>query len=502
LFGAITVLGVETAKLEAVVSKLQQQDYFRLLGVRRSSTDDELIEALETRLEEYGGLEQGADSPSVRKARKEISTHLEDAHAVLSDAVEKNIYSRALQLGLDFSQPDVRKKLRHEYLVARGKSLLASEEYDEATEVLLDAVKLAPEDPVTHIHLGWSQFLGSEKSADDAITGIARVEQALKLTPSSDLAYLTIGKIQSLSGDLAGAKKNLGRATELNGDNHEAWAQLRLLNQRKVGPEIQFKMELKQGLGPTLIMAIAALLILYAGANVIGGGAAEWPDIASAKQTGKTGDAEYQMALAVRERLQGEVDYRVPEAKRVMGNVEYYYLMDDTWFWMRRAILLLFALIGLFAINREKGSTISVLGKNSSWVLMGIPYGLIIGFLSAPPQTPTEFGPLMAMTTFHVLAEQLFFFAFVGRSLIKALPDPVPAVAMTAVIFGLHQLTFFATLQSPTQMMLTGTLQVAAFGGGAYAILLWRSGGLLAPMLAQLVVHATMMTRAVLVTMA
>ena len=499
--GVISVAGVESEKLKSVLKRIQKLDYFRLFSVRRSSTEEELINALERKLEEFGALENADDTPSVKKVRSQIAEYLESAHAVLVDPTEKSIYSRALQMGQDFNQPDVRRKLRQEYLVSRGKSLLASEEYEGAIEALEQALKAGSEDPVIHISLGWAQFLASDRANSAASDAIARVEVALKIEPASDHAHLTIGKIYRLMGDMPKAKKHLGKATEINGDNHEAWAQLRLLNQRKASPGVQLKMEFQQGLASTLFMALLTLGVLYAGANVVGGGATQWPDVSRASSAGADSSSEKALAERVRLRLQGEVETAVPDSQRVQGNIEYYYLADDSWFWMRRGLLLFLAFLGIFALNREKGSEIPVLGENSGWVLLAIPYGLIIGFLSIPPQTPTPYGTLMGMTAVHVVAEQLFFMAFVGRSLLKAIPEPVPAIVLTGLIFGLHQLTFFATLNAPVQSMLTGTLQVAAFGGGAYGFLLWRSGGIMAPMVAHLVVHATMMSRAVLVNM-
>ena len=101
------------------------------------------------------------------------------------------------------------------------------------------------------------------------------------------------------------------------------------------------------------------------------------------------------------------------------------------------------------------------------------------------------------MTFVHVLAEQLFFFGFIGRMLTKSLDSPALAVGLTAVIFGAHQLTYYSTLQRETTLMFQGIAQMAAFAGGAYALLWWASGGLLAPFIAHFLINGLMMFRAV-----
>ena len=142
---------------------------------------------------------------------------------------------------------------------------------------------------------------------------------------------------------------------------------------------------------------------------------------------------------------------------------------------------LVMGIIGVVAIARRRLSDIRLIEKGFGWLLLGTLYGIIVGFLSPLPMTPTGLGPALGMMASHALAEQLFFTGFVGLSLLDRTPSPAMALLITAALFGLHQLTFFATLSLPPSVMLTGVLQMTAFAGGAYAFLMWRTNGILAP---------------------
>ena len=125
------------------------------------------------------------------------------------------------------------------------------------------------------------------------------------------------------------------------------------------------------------------------------------------------------------------------------------------------------------------------------WVVAAIPYGVGVGLLSSI-STTSSLGTLAGMSFFNVLAEQVFFIWFVGYGLLKALENQqVGAVALTAGLFAAYQLTFFAVLNSPVQTMVLDVARIGAFIGGASAIFLWRSGGVVAQFLLQLALAMT-----------
>ncbi len=501
-FGVVRAGDEALQELEGVLDRLQAADFFGVLEVRRAAGEAEIQRACEQKLQTFGAEPQPDDSPVVAAVRQRIKGVLERARRTLCDPRERALYERSQQLGLDFDQLEVRQRVEYEYEIKEGKSLLTQQRYGEARNAFAAAARLVPDDPECYVHMGWAQFLDSPRDGDAAHAAIELVNRALKMSSDLDSAYLTIGKIYRLAGQVQVAEDNLRRAIELNPHNLEAQSELRLLFTRELdsGPKINLSIGSK--LARTLAYAAVVCVLMYVGANLIPGGATQWPDVsaqavaAKAKEAGEAADFQLQLTQAQRARLQPEVDLTVPKDKQVMGNVEYHFMLEDAWWWIRRALLLVLGIIGIAFVSRQRD--VDILGESVSWAFLGIPYGILIGFLSYPPPTPTEMGPVLGMTAFHVVAEQIFFFGFVGRALLEEFEEPLPAVSLTALLFGLYHLTFFATLTLPAVQMVQQVLMVSAFAGGAYAALLWRSGGIVAPLMCHLAVNATFMVRSVL----
>lgn len=501
--GVLRVGGAEIDTLEAVLHALEATDFYRMLDVRRAASAEEVETAYRRKVIEYQAASRPDEAEAMRRLRDKIAATLDRARSTLSDPTERAMYERAVQLGLDFDQPEVRRRLEHEQLVQQGNALVRQQKYTEAFDAFSRAGTLIPDDPQVYVQLGWTRFLASDRTRDAAGDAIADIERALRLSRENDDAYVTMGKIHRLTGDMQQAEADLRRAIEINPHNNEAQSELRMLFTRELnqGSRLKIDLSVTRGLVPVIVVAVVTLLALYLGANVVPGGATMWPDVetaraqASGQESG--GGTEAELYAAVVERLRGVVDLKVPPAKQVMGNVEYYYLVDDTWWWVRRGMMLVIGLLGIVLINREKLSDIKFFGKQPAWIMAALPYGLLLGFLTPIPDTPTAMWPALGMALFHVLAEVVFFFVFLARGLLKNLDEPLLAVAITFVLYGLYRATFFATLAAPGTVMLEDILQGAAFIGGVYTLLAWRSGGIFAPLLAHLLLIGLMMVRAV-----
>ncbi len=490
----------DTGSIQTAGVALKQQNFFERLGLRRGAQQEDVDAAYEAKRVELEVEPQDGDDGSAQRMRRAVDALLIEARDTLRDDIHRIAYNRSLQTGVDFSDAGVRTQLLRETYLTQGRSLVNNRDYAEAVDVLAKAIELAPREAEAHILFGWATFLASDESVEAAEKAVASVRRALDFAKDSDHAYLVIGKIYRLVGNRDAARTHLNKATQINGDNGEAWAQLRLLNTQKdsVGG-LNLKLDLGQGIAVIVCFALLIIGGLYACANLVPGGANQWPMVGEGAQvnTGQMSADEAQLTRQVQERLQGKVDYVIPKAKRVVGNVESFYLVEDAWFWLRRILLIVFALVGITLISKENLNEVPIFGERAGLVFLAVPYGLVVGFLSPLPMTPTGLGPILGMTALHVIAEQLFFFAFVGRALLKDSDNPLLGVFLIALLFGLHQLTYFIVLEAPTSVMLTGVAQMTAFAGGAYALLLWRSGGILAPMIAHFIINAVMMTRSV-----
>ncbi|MCA9540435.1 MAG: DUF4388 domain-containing protein, partial [Myxococcales bacterium] len=265
VFGVLHVGGAEVEALDKIVGSLQTMDYFRLLDVRRAASPDEITTAFRRKMVEYHGQPTPGDSAAVQRTRERIAATLERARATLSNPEVRPLYERALQLGLDYHQPEVRQRLEHEQLVAKGRALLAQQAYQEAFETFARAAGLMPDDARIFTQIGWARFLASDHGKEAAAEAIADVERALRVTGDQDEAYMTIGKIHRLSGDLAAAEDYLRRSIELNPHNNEAQSELRLLFTRELqrgGPKIKIDLSSAAGAGAVLGVAVVVLALL------------------------------------------------------------------------------------------------------------------------------------------------------------------------------------------------------------------------------------------------
>lgn len=484
--GAIAVGEESVAELEETLARLQGLDYFAALGVGRDFASATIPQAHRARLEALGALPQPGDSPAAARLREKIKHILDQAARTLADPDERAMYERAMAVGLDFEQPEVRQRLEYEHFLNRGRGALARQQYDEARQAFARAAERMPEEPMIYVHLGWAQFLAGPRTPESAREAIRQVERGLKLSSELDQAYLTIGKIHRLVGQKDEAEANLRRATELNPQNAEAQSELRQIFIRDITSKKKTAVKLELGSGLAAVLAVAgvtivALIVLGA---FVPGGAAEWPRV---DQT-------------MPERWVGKDAFVVPPEKRVLGNVESYFLTDDAWWWGRRIALMAVAFVGIFGIRRLKAGEFPFFGKNAGWVFAAIPYGVLVGFLS-PIQLQVvgrDLSTLLGMTAFYVVAEQLFFIGFLLFALLKEWREPLYAIGLTAVLFGVYHMSYFHIFDQPLGLMISDLARIGAFGGGAYALLAWRSGGLFAPLLCHLLVVGTMITRSVL----
>lgn len=480
-FGLLGVGEAALLSLDAALARLQTEHAYDVLRLPRGATSEQVAAAAEVQLEERGGRAQSGDSAAVARARDKIRSIIEQAARVLADEDTRAMYDRALQLGLDFEQPEVRLRIEYEHWLTRGKALLVQQKYQDARRAFLAASQKMPEDPMVYVHLGWSQFLGSNRDKGAAYEAIREVERALRLSNELDVAHATVGKIHRLAGNLKEAEDCLRRAIQLNPHNNEAQSELRLIFARELdgkGPKgnrstsVAFESQLARS-AAVFVVVFAALFGL---ANHLGGGVTVWPD--------GLVDPDNRLLASLRE---------VPAALQVIGNLEHYYDVADPWWWARRGTLLVVGLLGMIFIVRDRPT---IAGPGVAFALLGIVYGVLSGFLSGTPRQLSPLGIVLGMSAFHVLVEQIFFIGFLFRAFQKDLGNGGQATALTGLCYGIYQCSYVAVYSEPVSFIISNILQVGAFGGAVYAALAWRSGGMLAPFLTHLVVNTTMMVRA------
>ena len=281
-YGVVHAGDAAIGALETTLRRLQGMHYFAMLDVRRGASADDVATGFKKALVEHGADPADGDSAATAQLRQKVRNLLEDARRTLASDRSRPVYERALQLGLDYHQPEVRKRIEHEHLVAEGRSLLTQQHYDEARAAFVAASEQMPDDPGIYVQIGWAQFLGSEQNQLAAEKAVREVQRGLKLSNDLAEAYLTIGKIYRLAENEQDAESNLRKAIELDPHNQVAQSELRLLFSRELGKKgggPSLDIQLGSDLAKIVLTALVASGLLFVGANVLGGGAQMWPDI-------------------------------------------------------------------------------------------------------------------------------------------------------------------------------------------------------------------------------
>jgi Flp pilus assembly protein TadD len=455
--GAVGVSGEELGALQKALDTLQGQDYFDALGVTPTDGPEAVQAAAAARLTALGADTDASDNAAVAKLKERIRTTIAQAEGVLTDARERAIYVRSLELGLDFDAQEVRLRLDFEFLVQQGRTQMQAQQYEAARQTFQQAAERMPDEPSVYVELGWAFFLGSPRDASAAETAIAQIDRGLRLASELDSAYLTIGKIARLINDdkraEAGIKLDIGSS------------------------------------GPLPAMFLLWLAItggMLALSNYAPALESEWPD--------RTAPAVHEEMLA--DRQNRDAVYTIPAELQVMGVLEYYYLPQDAWFWGRRILLLLCGVVGVLAIRKEAFGDQPFVASNGLVLFFAVPFGILSGFLSYHAGSPTALAPLIGMAVLHVLAEQVFFVWFIARTLLKEMEEKLIACVIAGLLYGLYQLSFTALFNEPFLTSMRFSLQMGAAGGLAYAVMVWQNGGYLSAFLAQLAAVLTMLIRA------
>lgn len=539
-YGAIALGGRQTRELTEQLASLQRKSYFDVLNVRMGADEATLKAAHAARRAALGLDDPSRQVGAAGRARQQIGALLDQALNTLTRPHERAVYARAQQMGVDLADPASRRLVELDEYMAVGHSALQTRDFAAAREAFAAAVERAGDDPRPFVQLGWARFLEAGHDAPAVKPAIKEVQRALKIQPEFDTAWLYIGKIERMAGDKQAAEDALRKAIAINPNNAEAQSELRLIFQRELGSsKKQLDIQMPTGVIAAIgAWAIAAIGLFFV-ANFIAGGLTLWPEptqhtqtapnsamqetidlvnlrlhhseaelITAAKELGAkfAGDQAEAMAYLAKYKIEDirealAATRRVPPEQQRVGNAEYYHQADDLFWWGRRGVLILLGLALILAIRRSVDLEYGLLGEGGGrWVLAAIPYGAAVGVLSVPyANVATPVGMLMAMALVHAVAEQVFFSGFINRTLLAELDKPWAAVVVGGLLYGLYQVSYFHVFHWPAGTMALTVLSLGVFVGGASAFLLWRSGGLLAPMLAHVTFTSVLLLRSGLI---
>jgi CheY-like chemotaxis protein/tetratricopeptide (TPR) repeat protein len=125
------------------------------------------------------------------------------------------------------------RALEAESWFRKGRDLLKTKKYDKAAEAFGMSAHLDPTEGEYVAHLGYTLYLlkpNDETVRKEALEDIAR---GIKLSPDRELAYVYLGRIFKVKGDLENAEKMFRRALKIRPHCREAAQELRLIEMRE-----------------------------------------------------------------------------------------------------------------------------------------------------------------------------------------------------------------------------------------------------------------------------
>ena len=278
--------------------------------------------------------------------------------------------------------------------------------------------------------------------------------RALRLGDQNPLAHAIMSRVSDLEGHEALRTRHSNLAIELAGDNHPRLQEVYFVLDAEQRAK---RAALRDARDPLPILLLAATLvaaIFYMG-NIIG-----------------------------------------------LGEQEYFYQIEDPFWWTRRVVLLLMGIVGASILKRES-MTDSIARyfrpNHPIFFLYAIGIGLVVGYFSPIQRVEGIAVAILGMTVIHVLAEEVFFRGLIFDGIRDRVEDINLTIFLSAAIFGFYHITYWNFFFETTFLMkFYWCFLIMIFAGIPYAWLRARSRSLWAPFACHLVVNGFMMVRSIL----
>jgi CheY-like chemotaxis protein/curved DNA-binding protein CbpA len=223
------------ARLTALADQMRDQNYFEILGVDDSSSEEVLKAAYQKRASQLHPDNFRRAGDAVVHLASEIFAQINLAYQTLTDSRRRSEYVLDQRKGKRDAdrQRESEQALEAEVQFQEGQRLLAQRAYERALEVFGRALQLYPDAGEYHSHYGWTLHLCHPDQPDIAAEAIEHVRRGIKLAGQRETSYLFMGRLCKVIGRVELAEKMFARAVQLEPGCVEALRELRLINLRR-----------------------------------------------------------------------------------------------------------------------------------------------------------------------------------------------------------------------------------------------------------------------------
>ncbi len=223
------------ARLTAQVDQMHNQNYFEILGVDDSATEEQLRAAFEKRAAHLHPDQYRRSGEAVAHLASEVFAQLNQAYQTLADPRRCSEYVLDQRKGERDAERQKKSEqaLEAEVRFQEGQRLLAQRAYERALVVFGRALELYPDAGEYHAHYGWTLHLCHPDQPDIAYEAIEHVRRGIKLAGQRETSYLFLGRLCKVIGRVEVAERMFARAVQLEPGCVEALRELRLINLRQ-----------------------------------------------------------------------------------------------------------------------------------------------------------------------------------------------------------------------------------------------------------------------------
>jgi membrane protease YdiL (CAAX protease family)/tetratricopeptide (TPR) repeat protein len=536
--------------LTALRDRLAGQPALERLGLKGEVAAEDIGRAAQALGRQLDGRIQGDSDPQVNKMAQAIRKLLRDAVGQLSDPMERFIIGRASDLGVDPSTPDNRTYLETLYHKDCGFSAFDEERWHDALPHLDTLVAAQP----NNWDAVWRQAVTLYR-CDPLRTqeALASLRSTISEVPNNPDPVRALGELTMDLGRRGEAVDLLKKALALKpGDKATKRALATALGSSSAEPAKSAKGTTKEKRSRTKkgeastsgdedhdndrLGVIKVAVVFGVAFAFLSQGAMASPDpcFPAGEQEylynpsvyydytdpkegavgrngcpptlrpggGKTFFGNYEkweLCRAKEEQINQDVgDEEVHQrcARTPYPNPESVHAGAASFWYVRRGTLLGLGLLAILLLGSGAGVIKRI--QRVGWHLDGnlglaIVLGLVLGLLAPTQFVLGSLGTVLGLTVFHVFAEEVFFRGFVTRKLLDASENPMLALVLSALIFGVYHLSYtnFWWMALPNTISQVGIITIGA--GLPYAWLYVRSQSIWPSFLCHLLVNGLMM---------
>lgn len=224
-------------RIEAFHQKLSDRDHFALFGVERDTSVDRIKQAYfelarEWHEDRFAAVQLEA---ATRTKVKTIFQRITEAYETLTDPVRRQEYLVYLERRDRGLSTNVNEVLHAEQLFDRAQLLLKRRAWAEAANVIEQALRLNPGEPLYEASLAWARFHLDKRSRDNVVSCVRALKKATRSQENLPVAYHYLAQIFFAREKFDEAKKWWKMCLEWDPDHVDAQRGLRMIRTRTDG---------------------------------------------------------------------------------------------------------------------------------------------------------------------------------------------------------------------------------------------------------------------------